>query len=182
MTLQAGAARERAQEPVVADALRCIEEGGREARVDMHRFLQLIGDASGPPEEAPGVRDIEDMVDRLRSGGMVVALTVTGDPTEVPASFSSTAYRVVQEGLTNAVKHSGAGRVDVSVRIASEEIVVEVADNGAGTEARHPVAARSGRGLAGLRERVSLFGGRVTAETDGSVGWRLCAVIPLAQS
>lgn len=182
MTLQAGAARERTQEPVVADALRCIEAGGREALVDMHRFLQLIGDDSDRPRESPGLRDLDDMVDRLRSGGMDVALTVTGDVMEVPASVSSTAYRVVQEGLTNAVKHSGARRADVNVRIDADEIVIDVADAGAATPSQRQFAVGSGRGLAGLRERVSLFGGLVTAGVDGASGWRLRAVIPVGQS
>jgi signal transduction histidine kinase len=176
MTLQAGAARERSETPLVADALAAIERGGREAMQDMHRFLRLLGDRNGH-DEAPGLADLPELVERTRGLGTEVGLAVDDGVRDVPVSISATVYRVVQEGLTNAVKHSAASRVDVDVRREGASLVVTVEDDG--TRERHPTMPTGGHGLAGLRERVDLFGGCLTAGA-GPSGWRLKATIPLA--
>ena len=183
MTLQAGGARERASEPIVVDALRSIEEGGREALSDMHRFLLLLGGPGDRPEEAPGLQDLEDMVQRVRAGGLAVDLVLDDALEGLPASVGSTAYRVVQEGLTNAIKHSSAEHVTVTIRLDAGCLAVDVADDGAAPGVHRLVDAGSGRGLAGLRDRVALFGGSLSAGgTATSGGWRLEATIPLAAS
>lgn len=175
MTLQAGAARERSETPVVAEALAAIERGGREAMQDMHRFLRLLGDRNGH-DEAPGLADLPGLVERTRGLGIKVGLAVEDRVREVPASISATVYRVVQEGLTNAVKHSSASRVDVAVRRDAASLVVTVENDG--TRAGSPAMPTGGHGLAGLRERVDLFGGCLSAGA-GPSGWRLQATIPL---
>lgn len=177
MTLQAGAARERATEQAVVGALSAIETGGREAMVDMHRFLRLLGEES-PPGDAPGLQDLDDLVTRVRAGGFAVDLQVCGDLAEVPASVSATAYRVVQEGLTNAVKHSGALGAQVSVARRDGLLQVGVTDTGADAGAGPDLAIGSGRGLTALRERLELFEGTLTTGADDR-GWSLTATIPV---
>ncbi len=138
MTLQAGATRERTSEPLVADVLGTIESGGRAALVDMHRFLRLLGD--DPAGEAPGLADLDDLLGRVGAGGLTVDLTTEGDLSTVPASISSTAYRVVQEGLTNAAKHSGA--TEASVEVVHRDGVVRVAVTNPAASAPDPRSRR----------------------------------------
>lgn len=176
MTLQAGAARERSESSLVAEALASIERGGREAMQDMHRFLRLLGDNNGH-DEAPGLADLPELVDRTRGLGTEVGLAVEDGVRDVPVSISATVYRVVQEGLTNAVKHSAASHVDVAVRRDGAGLVVTVEDDG--TREPRPAMPSGGHGLAGLQERVDLFGGCLTAGA-GTSGWKLEATIPLA--
>ena len=176
MTLQAGAARERSETPVVSSALAAIEHEGREAMQDMHRVLMLLGDRNG--HEAPGLGDLPELLERTRGLGTEVGLAVDDGVREVPVSVSATIYRVVQEGLTNAMKHSSATRVDVAVRREGSSLVVTVEDNGAGARRPRLAMATGGRGLVGLRERLELFGGRLAAG-PGPSGWRLEATLPL---
>jgi signal transduction histidine kinase len=170
ITLQAGGARERTDQPVAADALTSIEHTGREALADMHRFLDLLGPGGG---EAPGVGDIQELVDGVRRGGLDVALDL--DPGQLPASVSTTVYRVVQEGLTNVVKHSDADSARVVVSRDEQEVVAEVSDDG---HARAAHVNGSGRGLTGLHERLALFEGTLESGSTPS-GWRVRARIPL---
>jgi signal transduction histidine kinase len=175
MTLQAGAAGERTTDPLAVEALASIETGGREALADMHRFLHLIDE--GTPGQAPGLRDLDDLLSRVRSAGLEVELERCEGLDQLPVSISATAYRVVQEGLTNAAKHSGSSSARVRIREDQGALEVEVTDHGSSsTEPGLPIG--SGRGLSALRERLALFDGTLTAtsETDG---WSLAATIPL---
>lgn len=176
ITLQAGAARERTTEQVAVDALGSIESSGRQALLDVHRMLRLLDD-DGQPGQAPGLRDLDDLVARMRSGGFDVDLTTAGDLERLPGSVSATAYRVVAEGLTNAVKHSGSTRASVRVEHAEGRLQVEVTDEG-GAGAGLPFG--SGRGLAALRDRVAVFDGTLAATPAGR-GWSLVATIPVGR-
>lgn len=178
MTLQAGAARERATDESVVGALRLIEDGGRAALADMHRFLQLVGDDSNAPGSAPGLQHVEEMVDRVRAGGLDVRLSVDPDVGSVAGGVSSTAYRIVQEALTNTVKHAGAENARVSIGMDGGSLVVEVADDGRARALVGP-APVSGRGVAGMRRRVELFDGTLTAGRADDGGWRVVARLPL---
>lgn len=171
MTLQAGTIRERTCEPALVDALCSIETSGREALADMHRFLGLLGPRE---DEAPGIGDLADLVDGVRRGGLDVALEVDLD--QVPSSVGTTVYRVVQEGLTNVVRHSDARSASVRVRRQDTSLVTEVVDDGRPAPAR---TASGGHGLEGLRRRVGLFDGELSAGPTGK-GWMLRARIPLA--
>lgn len=174
MVLQAGSARERSDDPVAAEALGSIERGGREALADMHRFLGLIGPRDG---EAPGIADLADLAERVRGSGLTVHLEVDDTvPQALPPSVATTVYRVVQEGLTNVVRHSDAREVRVAVSRSRDEVVVEVVDDGSPAPAR---TAGSGRGLSGLGQRLALFQGSVQAGALAQ-GWQLEARIPLA--
>jgi len=178
MTLQAGAARERTAEPVAVEALESIETGGREALADMHRFLHLIDE--GAPGQAPGLRDLDDLLSRVRSAGLDVELERCDGLEQLPVSVSATAYRVVQEGLTNAAKHSGSPSAKVRIRQHQGMLEVKVTDHGSTSSSAPELPIGSGRGLSALRERLALFDGTLTAapETDG---WSLAATIPLGQ-
>lgn len=177
MTLQAGAARERAGEEVAVTALSAIETGGREALTDMHRFLRLLGDEADPGE-APGLQHLDDLIGRVRAGGFEVDLDTAGDLAGVPASVSSTAYRVVQEGLTNAAKHSGSRGAKVRVAHRDGLVQVGVSDTGTAAGAGRRMTIGSGRGLTALRQRLELFHGTMTTGGDDE-GWSLTATIPV---
>jgi signal transduction histidine kinase len=173
ITLQAGGARERSDQPLATDTLASIERTSREALTDLHRFLDLLGPDE---EEAPHVGHLPELVEGVSRSGLDVHLDV--DECELPASVSTTAYRVVQEALTNVVRHSDAGTARVTVRVADRELLTEVTDDG---RPRVPVARGSGRGLAGLRERVALFEGTLECGSTGD-GWRVSARIPLGNT
>ncbi|WP_051217981.1 sensor histidine kinase [Nocardioides insulae] len=174
ITLQAGSARERAEQALVADSLASIERTGREAIADMHRFLGLLGPREG---EAPGLAHLPDLAASVRGGGLAVDLVVEPPVAEcdIPASVSTTVYRIVQEALTNVVRHSDARVAKVRVCRAADDLVTVVADDG---HRRTPRTAGSGRGLDGLRRRVMLFDGSLAAG-ETSDGWRVEARIPL---
>lgn len=171
ITLQAGSARERSNPDLSDETLASIERTGREALADMHRFLDLLGPADG---DAPGIADLPDLVDRVGSGGLSVGLDVS-DVQGVPLSVSTTVYRVVQEALTNVVRHSSASTASVVVRREAGAVVAEVTDDGHG---RPPTVPGSGRGLASLRERLRLFDGTLDAAPSAE-GWQLRAWIPV---
>lgn len=171
ITLQAGSVRERDDPELAGAALASIERAGREALVDMHRFLDLLSPEAG---EAPGIADLPDLVDRVGGGGLHVGLDVT-DVQGIPLSVSTTVYRVVQEALTNVVRHSKASSANVVVRREAGAVIAEVVDDGRG---RAPSLPGSGRGLASLRERLRLFEGTLEAAPSGN-GWRLRARIPV---
>lgn len=177
MTLQAGAARERADGPIV-EPLGVIEREGRRALADMHRSLRLLGDAGDGALESPGIKDLDDLLVRVRASGLDVSASLVGQLDDLPASVSSTAYCVVQEALTNAVKHSGAQHALVELERSPHELTIRVRDDG-GRPGDARAAVGSGRGLAGLRERVSLFEGSLLVAPAESSGWRLQATIPL---
>jgi signal transduction histidine kinase len=173
ITLSAGSARERTEEALAGDSLDAIERTGREALADLHRFLALIGPGEG---EAPGLAHLADLVEGVRRSGLAVDLDLRLVPDELPASLSSTLYRVVQEGLTNVVRHSEARTARIVVSRDGSAVLARVTDDGI------PVPARttgSGRGLAGLRQRVGLFDGTLEAAPN-SEGWCLEARIPIS--
>ncbi len=152
---------------------------GREALTEMHRMLGVLRPQDDEAPEfapAPGVRDVAGLVERARGAGIDVALTIEGEPRALPAGVDLSAYRIVQEALTNVIKHARALRTEVLVSYGPDALELSVIDDGAGAgEGGTP-----GHGLVGMRERVALFGG--TLETgrgaDGR-GYAVRAVLPL---
>jgi signal transduction histidine kinase len=164
-----------------AAALSAISESSRAALVELRRLLGVLR-ADDEPEgnltPALGLGDLPALVERVRDAGVAAHLTITGEPSAVPAAVGLTAYRIVQEALTNAVRHDGAGAVvAVSVRCGSDAVDIEVVDDGHGTV--HDRSAGTGTGLIGMRERVEVFGGDLAAGPAAGGGWRVAARLPL---
>jgi len=154
---------------------------GREALTEMHRMLGVLRpQADEDPElaPAPGIHDVPLLVERARGAGLEVALEVSGRPRALPAGVDLSAYRIVQEALTNVVKHARALRAEVRVRYAPAALELTVLDDGAGSGAG--AGAPPGHGLLGMRERVALFGGTLESgrRTDAP-GYAVRAVLPL---
>ncbi len=172
ITLQAGSAGERTSEPATRDLLGGIESTARAALADLERMLRLVGERG---DEAPGIGALPALVADIERCGLAVDLRL--DVADgVPGFVASSVYRVVQEGLTNIVRHSGSRRARVAVtRDGQGWLVVSVEDDG---PARPSPVDGSGRGLEGLQERLSLLGGALRSGRRAE-GWHLEAHIPV---
>ena len=181
MVIQAGGARMvMDSEPDRAEtSLRSVERAGREAVAEMRRLLGVLDSGEDPRALAPqpGLADIEDLVSRTRTAGLETNLRVEGEPAMVSPALDLCAYRIVQEALTNAIKHAGPARVTVRLRWTRDALEVDVSDNGRGPERRN--GASRGHGIAGMRERTGLHGGKVQAGAGASGGFTLQARLPL---
>jgi signal transduction histidine kinase len=153
-----------------------IADTGREALSQLDRALGVLrGDAS-TRQPLPGLDELPDVVARARLAGLDAELTESGARRPVPADLEAAVYRVVQESVTNTVKHARARHVGVHLSWTDGALRVEIGDDGDGPAAGPPT---SGRGLVGMRERVDAFGGRLTTGAGpGGVGFRVCAVFP----
>jgi signal transduction histidine kinase len=181
MIIQAGAARRTLDSsPAEArQAMLAVEGVGRTAMAELRHVMGLLAATSDEPDLAPqpGLDQLETLVGRVRDTGMPVALTVTGTPRAITTGEALTAYRVVQEALTNAVKHAAGGAASVVVHYGAEELNIEVTDTGG----RATETGGSGRGLLGLRERLAVYGGTLrTGPLITGDGWRVTAVIPVS--
>ena len=177
MAIQAGAARvgEASDERA---ALASIEAGARETLAELNRLLGILRKDGTPAARSPqpGLADVETLLQGAREAGLVVQLEVTGAVSSVPAAVDLSAYRILQEAITNALKHSGASRIDVRIDHSSSALEITVFDDGAG-----PASGRigSGHGLIGMRERVELFGGSMEAGASELGGFRVHARLPV---
>lgn len=162
-------------------SLNAIEAGGRQTLLELRRLLGLLRDdeeAGMSPQ--PTLSSLPELLDTVKGSGLEVSLRREGEPRVVDASMELTAFRIVQEGLTNVVKHAQAQRVDVLVRLGSERLELEIRDDGAGAGIEQPEDL-SGFGLRGLAERVAVFGGTLSA-TPMPHGFVLRAELPLAHA
>jgi signal transduction histidine kinase len=168
--------------PGAARAFDGIAAIGRQALVEMRRLLGVLRSESDEPPPSlapqPGVAQLPGLVDQTRQTGLQIELVVEGEPVPLPAGMDLSAYRIVQEALTNAVKHAGPSRVRVLVRYGDRDLRIEVRDDGRGLA---PAAANGGpgHGLIGMRERVHLFGGELTAGPAPDGGFTVAARLPL---
>ncbi|MFG3438695.1 sensor histidine kinase [Nonomuraea sp. NPDC047897] len=180
MTVQASAAgKVLASDPELArEALAAIEHTGRMAMAEMRNIVGVLrADARAELGPQPGTGDLPALVAQMREAGLVTRLTVEGSAGAVPAGVDLAAYRLVQEGLTNTLRHAGAGaRALVTVRHLPGELDVSVADDGGG-EARP--AGQPGHGLVGIRERVALYGGILSVGPRPGGGFEVRARFPL---
>lgn len=178
MVVQASAGqRLAARDPeATAETFAAIAGAARQAEQDMGRLVALLGDegAIGP---TPDLGLVEELVARAAGSGLGVTLRLEGEREGLPAPVTETAYRVVQEGLTNALRYAAGAAVSVVVRGGPAELVVEVENAPAGDEASL-AGAGTGHGLRGLRERASACGGRLEAGPTPGGGWRLRACLP----
>ncbi|HEY6396178.1 MAG TPA: histidine kinase [Solirubrobacteraceae bacterium] len=183
MVIQAGGARMvMASEPARAAAsLRSVERAGREALAEMRRLLGVLDGDRDPRALAPqpGLSDIEELLDRARASGLPADLRVDGEPAAVPPALDLCAYRIVQEALTNAIRHASPARAQVCVRWGPSALELEISDDGHGQRAVN--GASGGHGIAGMRERVALHGGSLRACAGADGGFTVHACLPLAQ-
>jgi signal transduction histidine kinase len=176
MVVQAGGARrilERDPARAVEAAAR-IEDVGRAALVEMRRLLGLLhhGDERAPQ---PTLRELDALVERTRAAGLPVSLTVEGEPRALPVGMDLAAYRVVQEALTNAIKHAGAAPTEVTVRWRPAHLELEIVDRGGGAANGHG----GGHGLVGMEERVRLYDGELRTGRRRGGGFEVVARLPL---
>ena len=178
MTVQAGAARLLLdEEPLRArESLIAVEETGRQALGEMRRLLGILRGDEHETHLAPqpGIADIDALVEHVRAAGLPVDVVVDGEPKPLSPGVDLAAYRVVQEALTNALKHAGAARARVSIRYGTSALELAVANDG-----RARGNGRSGHGLVGMRERVALYGGEFEAGPRDGGGYVVRASLPL---
>ncbi len=178
MVVQAQAAERvlEGAEPAARELLGSIEATGRQALSELRRLLGLLRRfeaADLAPQ--PSLRHLDRLVAQVRDAGLPVELVVQGEPPSVPPGVDLSAYRIVQEGLTNALKHAGRAHARVVVRYAPGEIQLEVADDGAGNGA----SPGAGHGLDGMRERVAMYGGELESGPGAAGGYVLRVRLPL---
>ena len=180
MVVQAGGARRiLASDPARAvEAAARIEEVGREAMIEMRRLLGVLhhGEDEAGRAPQPTLRELDALVARSRAAGLPVTLMVEGSPRPLPAGKDLAAYRVVQEALTNAIKHSGAAPTSVTVRWEPSALELEIVDTGA---AKVVNGNGAGHGLVGMEERMRLYDGSLHAGARPSGGFAVLARLPL---
>jgi signal transduction histidine kinase len=184
MVVQAQALEATAPDhPEQQAALRQLAGLGREALSEMHRMLGVLrleegGGAEREPQ--PGVRELETLIGRTAQAGIDVRLEVEGDERELPPAIDLSTYRIVQEALTNVVRHAQAQHVAVTLTYLPDELRLTVVDDGLGPAALGANGGPGGHGLVGMRERAALFGGRLEAgaRPDGR-GYRVEASLPI---
>jgi signal transduction histidine kinase len=164
------------------EALLAVERTGREALAEMRRVVGALRDADESPALAPrpSLSRVDKLVAQARETGLPVDLEIEGEPVSLPAGVDLTAYRLVQEGLTNAIKHSAARHAEVRVRYNPGHVEIEVRDDGRGVDSADSTSSDGGHGLVGMRERVSIYGGELEAGPHAGGGFRLRARIPVA--
>jgi signal transduction histidine kinase len=181
MVIQAGGARlVMGEEPDRAEgSLRNVERAGREALVELRGLLGILGD--GDPHALapqPGLRDISPLVAHAQESGVSVNLRVDGTAVPVPPALDLCAYRIVQEALTNAIKHAAPAHASVNVRWRESVLELEISDDG--RRRRSFKRTTGGHGIAGMRERVALYSGSFEAAARPNGGFTVRARLPLA--
>jgi signal transduction histidine kinase len=177
IVLQAAGAR--ASGKPAGAALEKIENSARQALGETRRLLGVLRD---PDEETglapqPGIGDLDALAASVQATGLPVNLVISGDRALLPAAVNVSVYRIVQEALTNVLKHAGPARADVTIGCAQEAVTIEVTDDGTG-EPGHQAAA-GGHGLAGMRERAAVFGGELSAGPRPGGGYAVRVRLPL---
>jgi signal transduction histidine kinase len=180
MTIQAAAARDvfDADPGRAREALGSIESTGRAALTELRRLLSSVRDGARPElAPQPGLAALDDLASQVRRTGLAVEINVQGERPSLPAALDLSAYRIVQEALTNTLKHADAQHAWVDIRYTPSQVDVSVRDDGVGSA---PNGSSSGRGLVGMRERVELFGGHLDAGPRAGGGYAVSACLPLA--
>ncbi|MET7420523.1 sensor histidine kinase [Dactylosporangium sp. NPDC005555] len=173
MLLSADPARDKER-----DLLRGVERAGRDTVEELRMLLGVLRNGQAPA----GLDRLDELAGPLRAAGLDVRVATTGTPLPLPPALGLSAYRIVQEALTNALKHAGAATVDVTVGYTGAAVTVEISDDGRSTEAPTEATgeAPAGHGLAGMRERAALHGGTLHAGARPGGGYTVAATFPLA--
>jgi signal transduction histidine kinase len=183
MVLQASAVRRRLapEQESERSALLSVERAGREALTEMRRLVGAVRTEDEQPELAPQPRldDLGKLVRQTREAGLPVDVRIEGTPVSLPPGIDLSAYRVVQEGLANALRHAGPARAEVVVRYGTGAVEVQVLDDGCGPTGGN---GRAGHGISGLQERIRLYGGKLEAGSRVEGGYQLRARLPVTAS
>ena len=177
--LATGARRTGRRDPAAADgALASIEETGRSAMRELRRLLDVLRTEEEPAELAPqpGIAGVHALVEQIRDTGLPVSLRIDGEPPDLDPGVALAVYRIVQEALTNTIKHAGPARAEVRLSCDPHALAIEVTDDGRGP-VRPPDGV--GHGLVGIRERVALYGGELRTGPRLGGGYRVYAKIPV---
>jgi signal transduction histidine kinase len=179
MVVQAGAERRvlEARNESTREVLSTIERIGRGALTEMRRLVGMLrGDDDDALAPQPSIADLPTLVAQMRAAGLDVQLRIEGESRDIPVGIDLSAYRIVQEGLTNALKHAGHARTTARVRYGVESLEIEIVDDG------DPGAVevdRGGHGLVGMRERVALYGGTLAAGRRPAGGFGVRVLLPI---
>ena len=178
MVLNAGAVRSRLPEGSAAEraALAAAEDQGRRAITELRQMLGVLRTGGETTEPLPTLARVDELVDESRALGLRIDVEVVGEPVELPAALEVSAYRIIQEALTNVRKHAAASSVAVRLDYAADALSVTVSDDGVGPEIH---SRPNGHGLVGIRERVDLHGGTLRTEAGPGGGFVLCARLPM---
>ncbi len=183
MVLQVGAVRHRMPDSDAENrtVLTNVEQVGRTALTEMRRLLGAMRHDDEQPELVPhpGLADLDGLLDDVRAAGLAVRLRIHGEPVELPPGLDLSAYRIVQEGLTNTLKHAHAREAEVDVQYGPTDLRVEVRDDGRATSNGNGVGNSIGHGLVGIGERVKIYGGDMSARVSPAGGFVLSARLPL---
>jgi signal transduction histidine kinase len=181
MVLQVGAVRHKLPDSMAEDrdALRRVERAGRTALTEMRRLLAAMRRDGDEAElvPQPGLDGLNSLLAEVGRAGLPVELHLEGNPYPLPRGVDLSAYRIVQEGLTNVLKHAGASDADVIVRYRPDEVEIEVRDNGDGVSTGDGM----GHGLVGIRERVKIYGGEMSARSAADGGFVLSTRLPVVE-
>ncbi len=182
INVQAGVAAHvlPARPEAAAEALAAIRTASKEGLQELRAILNVLrqADDADPTQPAPGTAQLGTLVAGARQAGLDTTLTVTGTPVPLPAAVDLAAYRIVQESLTNTIRHAGPATAAVSLGYRDGELLVEVTDTGRGPQAA-PAVAGTGHGLAGMRERAAAVGGTVDAAPGPRGGFQVTARLPV---
>ena len=180
IVVQAGAAARvlHGEQPDVRNALEVIAASGRETVDEMRTLLGVLRSDDGPAalKPQPGLADLEQLVSGVREAGLPVTLRIEGAPRPLPPTLDLSAFRIVQEALTNTLKHAGPARAEVTVRYEDGLVTLEIADTGHGPDG----GRGTGHGLVGMRERAAMLGGELEAARADSGGFTVRARLPVA--
>jgi signal transduction histidine kinase len=186
IVVQAGAERRAlhgpdADEESIDAALGSIERVGREALVDLRRLLGLLRRTDEPValSPQPGLAQLDDLLSSVREAGLQVDVAISGDLSPLPPGLDLTAYRIVQEALTNVLKHANAHSVRVGIALQRTYLDLEVSDDGSPGPRNGIATVGPGHGLIGMRERVNVFGGVISARAAAGGGWTVHARLPV---
>jgi signal transduction histidine kinase len=187
--LQVGAARMRAPgQPGVAEPLHAAEASGRQALAELRRLLGVLNDSRAedygrdhvadervPDAPQPSIATLDRLASTVRTAGLAIDLAIVGEVRPLPPGLELSVYRIVQEALTNVLKHAGASRARVRVDYGPDAITIDVIDDG---NVRAPGGAPAGHGLVGMRQRAQVFGGTTAAGPAPGGGWQVHAELP----
>ena len=166
-------------------ALAAIEATSRSALTEMRRLLGVLrqeGETRGSLTPAPGLADLDSLVSQVQDAGLRVCVSVDGQRGTVPPGIDLSAYRIIQEALTNVIKYADCRSADVSICYRADSLTVEIADHGRGAPGGLPAARNgSGHGIIGMRERVAVFGGQFAAGPGPDGGFRVRARFPIRE-